>query len=502
MKKALQVVSVWMFLAPLAVAADLKPSEIFRIASPSIVVMQAIDHHGKPVAQGSGVVIAPGLIVSNCHVFTQADTAAVVYQKRRYPAVLKHSDVRRDLCSFAVRDLSAPPARLGVTDDLEVGDRAYAIGAPQGLELSLSDGLISSLRPLDGGHVLQITTPISPGSSGGGLFDGKGQLVGITTMYLRESQQLNFAVPVEWIAELPERSVAPPLAKIETPSKDRDASIDVMTKNMPPERYPPGALGISGVTMLIAEVDAQGVVKNVFIEKSSRLREFDEAAKNSVQNWKFRPAIKNGEAVASYVRIPIEFGDVAEIGSDPKESARLGINALEVKLRELDQDGYARRRPLLVREVSNIKATLPPALWPAATLNAYRTISRKEGMEAATGKDSEDRWELVYEEESERTYIDASTMQMQGNYVTVWERTDYSVPQVIAGVERVNKWLLQKRFDCVNRTQELKDDVLYGASDKVLSHFDRPVFIKKSSILPETIGEIVFNAVCEQRKPN
>jgi tetratricopeptide (TPR) repeat protein len=81
-----------------------------------------------------------------------------------------------------------------------VGVPVYAVGAPQGLELSLSDGIVSQLR---GGPppLIQTTAAISPGSSGGGLFDGEGRLVGLTALYVEGGQSLNFAMPVEWISE-------------------------------------------------------------------------------------------------------------------------------------------------------------------------------------------------------------------------------------------------------------------------------------------------------------
>ena len=75
------------------------------------------------------------------------------------------------------------------------------MGAPKGLELSLSDGLVAQLR---GGPppFIRTTAAISPGSSGGGLFDREGQLVGLTTLYIEGEQSLNFAMPVEWIGEI------------------------------------------------------------------------------------------------------------------------------------------------------------------------------------------------------------------------------------------------------------------------------------------------------------
>ena len=86
-------------------------------------------------------------------------------------------------------------------DSLEVGEPVYTLGSPVGLELTLANGLISGRREEDGRHFVQTTAPISPGSSGGGLFDARGNLVGVTTLVLagreRLNQALNFALPAD-----------------------------------------------------------------------------------------------------------------------------------------------------------------------------------------------------------------------------------------------------------------------------------------------------------------
>lgn len=201
-----------------AAGADLKPSQIFAADSPSFVVVVAYGENGEAIAQGSGVVIAKDTVVSNCHVIEKANTASVLYQKKHLAATLRYEDSERDLCSFTVKALSAPPVCMGYTSQVQVGDAAYAIGAPEGLDLTLSGGLISSLRKIPGGVVLQMTTPISPGSSGGGLFDAQGRLIGITSYYMSKGEQLNFALPVEWVNELPQRS------KLASVNKPRIAS--------------------------------------------------------------------------------------------------------------------------------------------------------------------------------------------------------------------------------------------------------------------------------------
>ncbi len=91
---------------------------------------------------------------------------------------------------------------------MKVGERAYAVGAPEGLELTLSEGLVSGLREVDDVRVIQTSAPISHGSSGGGLFDSEGRLIGVTTFFLKEGQNLNFALPGEWVLGLGEESAA------------------------------------------------------------------------------------------------------------------------------------------------------------------------------------------------------------------------------------------------------------------------------------------------------
>ena len=97
---------------------------------------------------------------------------------------------------------------------LKVGEPAFAVGAPQGLELSISQGIVSQLRPTPLGKdpMIQTTAAISQGSSGGGLFDSDGRLVGLTTLYYKEGQSLNFAVPISFVALLRNTSSKPQAA--------------------------------------------------------------------------------------------------------------------------------------------------------------------------------------------------------------------------------------------------------------------------------------------------
>jgi tetratricopeptide (TPR) repeat protein len=190
-----------------------------------VFVVEVLDSGASVVALGSGVVVqlpaaskgdsksldglAEGtlqqanstLIVTNTHVIDPGVSVRVRQGGNTWPAEIEHINLHADLCRLRVNGLKARPVELRSANTLAVGERVYSIGAPEGLELTLSDGLISGLRELDGERVIQTTAAISHGSSGGGLFDSQGMLVGITTFMFGGGQSLNFALPVDTISE-------------------------------------------------------------------------------------------------------------------------------------------------------------------------------------------------------------------------------------------------------------------------------------------------------------
>lgn len=201
-----------------AQSGPLTPAALFQQLAPSVWTVRTQDAAGRALAQGSAVVVGPGRLVTNCHVLRQAKSLSVGRENVSYGASLEYPDTERDLCQIKVANFTAPPVTLAPSEALQTGARVYAIGSPRGLETTISDGLLSGIRRGASGDVeaLQISVPISPGSSGGGLFDEQGRLIGITTSGFRDSQNLNFALPAAWIAGLPERAQAV-LAQVRAP---------------------------------------------------------------------------------------------------------------------------------------------------------------------------------------------------------------------------------------------------------------------------------------------
>lgn len=205
---------------PAFAEAGLDPAGLYSLAAPSVVVVLAQTAHG--VSQGSGVVVGDRQIVTNDHVVRGATSPFILIRQgdSAWRAELENTDPAHDLAILGVvlrrnEKFQLPPVKLRRANTLRVGERVYAIGSPRGLERTLSEGLISGIPVVETTTIIQTTASISPGSSGGGLFDAKGNLVGITTLYLKDSQNLNFAVSpddVETLQKLPDRPISYSLA--------------------------------------------------------------------------------------------------------------------------------------------------------------------------------------------------------------------------------------------------------------------------------------------------
>lgn len=184
-------------------AAAIAPEQILLQVSPSIVVVDISDIYGKSIEKRSGVVIDVGQVITTCHAIQKDRNVQVWHEGSAFKAKLQHSDTARNLCQLNVPRLRAPPTTLGATQKLRVGQHVYAVGTSKDQDLNLSEGLISGLRPYEGAQYINTSAITSPSSRGGGLFDDKGKLVGISTSESIEGQNFNFALPVEWIRELP-----------------------------------------------------------------------------------------------------------------------------------------------------------------------------------------------------------------------------------------------------------------------------------------------------------
>lgn len=173
---------------------------IARAAKGAIVTI-VMGNGDQPIAQGTGFLVSTdGVIVTNYHVIENGDVAIVKFPDGdAFPVdgVLA-ADKVRDLAVIKIHGKTFRTLTLGNSERVQVGEEVVAIGNPLSLESTVSNGIISGRRTSkeQGGKFLQTTAPISPGSSGGPLFNMLGEVVGINTMYLEGGENLNFAIPV------------------------------------------------------------------------------------------------------------------------------------------------------------------------------------------------------------------------------------------------------------------------------------------------------------------
>ncbi|HEX5072548.1 MAG TPA: serine protease, partial [Gemmatimonadaceae bacterium] len=226
-------------------------SEIAREATPATVTIIVFGANGDTLGQGSGFIVRPsGEIVTNWHVMRGAARAVVVLaNEERYQRVeALDGDEAADLAVIKVPGFGLPT--LTPTSVLpSPGERVVAIGSPLGLSRSVSEGVVSAVRLDDGRQLLQITAPISPGSSGGPVLDATGRVVAITTAYFARGQQLNFAVPVKYAMGLLTANIqARPLASVFGVAPPNVGSAVVTGAPGASERNAPGALA-SGASL-------------------------------------------------------------------------------------------------------------------------------------------------------------------------------------------------------------------------------------------------------------
>ena len=175
-------------------AKALTAEAIFSKANKAVWLLRP----SRASSQGSAVAINRNYLLTNCHVMGDSTAGKILHkgvQGKPLEVSLYASDKRNDRCVLFSK--TALPNFVGIRpyNTINVGEKVYTIGAPQGLSLTIAEGLLSSKREVGKRRLLQTSAPISQGSSGGGLFDSNGNLLGITTLMSVRGQNLNFAIP-------------------------------------------------------------------------------------------------------------------------------------------------------------------------------------------------------------------------------------------------------------------------------------------------------------------
>ncbi len=193
-----------LFCGVTAVKAQ-NPQQIAKKALDSTVLLIMEDANGQPLTLGSGFFVRNNQVATNLHVVKGASRgyAKLVGQQTKYDIEgITAVDAERDLVILKISVPGAQVIPLGDSDTVQVGASIYAVGNPRGLEGTFSQGIISSIRKVGVDKILQLTAAISPGSSGGPVLNDKGEVIGVSVATFRSGQNLNFAIPSNYLKKL------------------------------------------------------------------------------------------------------------------------------------------------------------------------------------------------------------------------------------------------------------------------------------------------------------
>jgi S1-C subfamily serine protease len=260
---------------------------IYKQALPSVVSIEAYNDKGEAEWEGTGFIVATdGKLLTNYHVIRNSKQATVrLSNGDAYDTVeVMDVDERKDIALLKIKAVDLPALRVGVSSASQIGDPVYSVSNALGLgPNSLSEGIISGQRQRNGYRVLQVTAPISHGSSGGPLFNAKGEVIGITTFFLEEGQSLNFAVPIDYArGMLASPSTARPLESVYKPEKvDLPANAPPANAPQPSNTPQPTVVAASTApnTTPVVPVDMQ---KNVGVFLGSKLLNWSEGDARNV----------------------------------------------------------------------------------------------------------------------------------------------------------------------------------------------------------------------------
>ncbi len=220
--------------------------EIYKRASPAVVSIELLDDKGDVAKTGSGFLVSEdGKILTNFHVIAHSKRATVrLANKDAYDIVdVLDIDKRKDIALLKIKAVDLPFLTLGRSAGIEVGEPIYTLGNPLGLlENTLSEGIISGIRMGDGYRYFQISAPISHGSSGGPVFNSRGEVIAITAATLEEGQNLNFAVPIDYARGMMSATQTKPLSAIYEPEPAPEKPAIAAQGKSPAEEMRPSSL--------------------------------------------------------------------------------------------------------------------------------------------------------------------------------------------------------------------------------------------------------------------
>lgn len=409
-------------------SAPLKPADILK----DVYFLKVFNGDGEEIAQGSGF-IAGKQIVTNAHVIAGAawvnvyDSTNTLLSTAAYTTYVSIDD---DLAILPFP--SASNSGLSIRQDKPaIGDTIWAYGAPMGLQNTVTIGNISGYRDIDGRERMQISAPISSGSSGGPVVDTNGNVVGVVVATYKEGQNLNFAIPASRIPEISMLSSIPIPFPKENDFESKDAEL----------------------------TNAQYFVLYAAMVSS------DVSYGQPVTHW-YTSEDKIGGYFTKIYSFEGNAGDAIEFAAESAQN-------IDISLAIFDMNGLSNESPWLVEDNSSGLGKNPlvrtrlkesgPQFVAVISQNGNGSFTLySENIPSSVAMP--ERWKLIYEDDEKEHYIDISTIKTGSQYgtfgnrmVTAWIYVnEFASPSASHGEASESMSLIE--FDCNTDTLQLKEE--------------------------------------------
>lgn len=436
--------------------------QLARRAGPAVVTLKVFDAAGNHLGEGSGFFIAGGRIVTNTHVVEGAARVEVFGSEDMLLGAVRHAEALSSPVDIAILPaIGTAPGTLTLASSLpEPGEDVVVIGAPLGLTNTVSTGIVSAVRRGRGATWIQITAPISSGSSGGPVLNSTGEVIGVAVATLEEGQGLNFAVParaVEALVQSPPGRVA----------------------------FPAFQTAASGSTAALSETRAEIRIGET-IQGTLDPRDI-EIDGSYVDAYDF--AGTAGQRVVITLR------------SDAIDGY-LGLFARD------DLDWYVADDDSGEGRNARISTTLPRTGTYVVAATSYEggetgpytlTLGQETGPTlTAQSSPARDGWVIIAEsDDATHSYLPRSVRQTSGNAHEAWSRTVYRTAQQDGvGDYPYDSAKVLWRIDCNTRRVGLVSATTYLGSGIVESHTVES--IQEKPVVPGSTGEQLLRHVCSR----
>jgi len=442
-------------------------------ALPSVVTLRIYDADGAQLGLGSGFFLEDGRIATNRHVVEGASWVEVYDHEGELLGTAPYAEAISSHVDLAVLpalgEEHAPGLPLA-SEPPRVGETVWVIGSPEGLTGSVSSGVVSARRTQGDQTLLQISAPISPGSSGGPVLDASGRVVGIAASILEEGQNLNFAVPVRGLVAL--------------------------------AGSPAGHLNFPAATGTSSTATARS--------SSSQLTDEDVEEMLSTAEDLAVPFITDGRLGRddwTYDGKPVDFyrftGRRGQVLTLAMSSSVVDTHVGIFQLGATDGEGWSRSNDDIAQGVtdSRLTVTLPSSADYLVVATSYGGSPGSYSLSVTEGQvleRSDGRWRYLITDTGETTWWwdTRSVRRTSAGYYDIWLRRDSPEPQRDQSGDLYDEVKILYRVDCRARRMDARSYIHYldgRAGDS--GDFD---WTSWSNVVPGSVGEAALETACSR----